>query len=219
MSADPAQRPISCREFLEDLTGQTWQGWSTAPKGDFALDSGVFSVDSKTGIPGVGDLWYLIYKNPDGENQKVKGSTESIRQNVKAGLLGDSGSILVCRTKQGSFTPLKAAPEFRDLVVAPATIEAGKLSGKFSAAGDTARAVATVPQTKSGAVKKRTKNDPAANVETELHNVKPLKPRTEPRIPVKATPKRKSFDYMPWLILAITVAAATVGIIFFSGRH
>lgn len=214
MSADPAQRPASCREFLEDLTGQAWRGWA-------ANNSGVSSgIGNGLDDPPSGtiDLWYLSYKNASGELQKVKGTTESIRQNVKAGLLGDSAAIMICRTKQGPFTPLRAAPEFRDLVIAPAAIDANKVSGKHvSPSPDTARAMFTVPQSKQGS-KKVAKDDPAEDIETEVHKVRPIRKSGSPRIPMKPTPKDRSVDYMPWLILVLTVAAAVIGLLLFTRR-
>jgi len=161
---------------------------------------------------GKGDLWYLVYRSREGQSLKVKGTTESIRQNVKAAMLGDSGAIVVCRTKHGPFVPLRSAPEFRDLVVSAASIDPNKGSGKFaaSAGGDTARSLATVPQT-GGPVKKR---DPEADIATMEYRVKPAV--TGPRLPMKATPKPRTVDYMPWLILMLAVTAAVVGILIFT---
>ncbi len=195
MSADPDMRPASCRELLEDLTGQTWQGWTTT-KGD---------TPDPSGEP-VKDLWYLVYKNPAGQSQKVKGTTDSIRQNVRAQMLGDSGTIMVCRTKHGPFVPLKGTPEFRDLVVSASTVETARPSGKFASpwTTDTTRSPVTIPQ--SGAFRR----DPAIDIPTTVHKV------AQPRIPMKTTSRTRTIDYMPWVILALAVAAATVGIIVFT---
>ena len=214
MSADPANRPASCREFLEDLNGQKWQGWSSTPKIDKTPDSDILNPGSRPALAGTGDLWYLVYKNPAGEQQKVKGTTESIRQNVKAMTLGDTASIMICRTKTGPFVPLRIVPEFRDLVIAPGAMDAGKASGKITptAANDTARARATASQAK---LKKRSA-DPAMAVPTEKFDVKPLKPMDTPRIPVRAAKKQQPPDYMPWLILALAVTAMVVGLVVFA---
>ena len=105
MSAEPNQRPSSCREFLEDITGQSRPSAtpsSTAPP------------------PGRSDVWYMVYKDETGQTHTVKGATEGIRKALKDSLLGDAGTILVGRTKTGQFVPIGSVPEFRDLVVAPA---------------------------------------------------------------------------------------------------
>jgi hypothetical protein len=117
MSADPAQRPASCREFVEDLTGL---GRQAAP--------------AANGTPSpapAADLWYMVYTDADGETHTVKGTTDGIRNAVKDQLLGDLAGVLVCRTKAGPFQPVKSVPEFRDLVVAPAPVD-GPGSGRVT---------------------------------------------------------------------------------------
>ncbi len=103
MSADPAQRPASCREFMEDLTGAGWNKGMTDSVQLFGED-----------------LWYMVYRDETGQMRTVKGNTDSIRKNIQSGSLGDIGSILVSRTKTGQFQPLKTIPEFRDLLIGPA---------------------------------------------------------------------------------------------------
>ncbi|MBX9624596.1 MAG: serine/threonine protein kinase, partial [Gemmataceae bacterium] len=103
MSADPAQRPASCREFVEDLTGRTRTGLAPAA------------------LPAA-DLWYMVYRDEAGRPQTVKGSTDGIRRALRDRLLGDPGAILVGRSKTGQFVPLGGVPEFRDLVVEPAAL-------------------------------------------------------------------------------------------------
>lgn len=109
MSADPDQRPASCREFVEDLTGRTR-----------AAGTGV--APALTDAPA--DRWYLVYKDADGRAQTVKGSTGGIRKALRDGLLGDAGAVLVGRSKSGQFSPLGGVAEFRDLVVEPAALPA-----------------------------------------------------------------------------------------------
>jgi serine/threonine protein kinase len=107
MSADPDRRPSSCREFLEDITGQS----RTTPL--------------RLGEPAgreVADLWYMVYKDETGATHTVKGSTEGIRHALASQLLGDAATILVSRTKTGHFQSLASVPEFRDLVVHPAQL-------------------------------------------------------------------------------------------------
>jgi serine/threonine protein kinase len=105
MSAEPSQRPSSCREFVEDLTGKS----RNAPAAPTPSPSN----------PGAADVWYLVYRDENNQPHTVKGSTEGIRKALRERLLGDSTGILVSRTKHGQFVPLSNTPEFRDLVVTP----------------------------------------------------------------------------------------------------
>lgn len=98
MSANPEQRPATCREFFEDLTGQ-----STKVPAQQAVSQ---------------DLWYMVYKDEEGTLHTVKGTTENIRKAYRDGLLGDASNIRASRSKQGPFQALKGYPEFRDLVIA-----------------------------------------------------------------------------------------------------
>jgi serine/threonine protein kinase len=110
MSPNKEQRPSTCREFIEDLTGH-----STKRVGPVA------------GGPNEQDLWYLVYKDDQGSMHTVKGSTSAIRRSLKEGLLGDAGNVRASRAKTGPFEQLRGYPEFRDMIVAPtpATMPAG----------------------------------------------------------------------------------------------
>ena len=105
MSGDADQRPNSCREFIEDLMGVSIR----AP-----------SAPAERSAPKAADVWYLVYKDDEGETHTVKGTTEGIRRALKDELLGDAENVRACRSKAGPFQPLKGHPEFRDLVVEPA---------------------------------------------------------------------------------------------------
>jgi serine/threonine protein kinase len=105
MSGDPEQRPETCREFVEDLTGHSTRKINTAD-----LNAAV------------ADLWYLVYKDEEGTLHRVKGSTAAIRSSLRDGRLGDASNIRASRSKTGPFEPLRSYPEFRDLVVAPAPL-------------------------------------------------------------------------------------------------
>jgi serine/threonine protein kinase len=107
MSADPKMRPASCREFVEDLTGQSTRK-APAPVNDGAA----------------GELWFLQYKDDTGQKHMVKGNTAGIRRSLKEGLLGDASNVLISRSKSGEFESLKSHPEFRDLVVTAAPLPA-----------------------------------------------------------------------------------------------
>ncbi len=101
MHVDPEMRPASCREFVEDLTGQTIRPPTVAVNQPVA------------------DIWYLAYRDEQGTVHTVKGSTPNIRRAYREGLLGDASNIRACRTKQGPFQPLQSFAEFRDLIVDP----------------------------------------------------------------------------------------------------
>ncbi len=106
MSAEPGQRPNSCREFLEDLTGQTR---AAAPN----------PAQPPAPPAATTDVWYLVYRDENNAPHTVKGSTDGIRKALRDRLLGDPSGIVVSRTKNGNFVPLSNTPEFRDLVVTP----------------------------------------------------------------------------------------------------
>ena len=121
MSADPDQRPNSCREFIEDLTGVTIRSPSAL---------GEKSVK-------ITDVWYLVYKDDEGETHTVKGTTEGIRRAYKEGLLGDASNIRACRTKSGPFQPIRTVPEFRDLIVEPAPLATSSTNTTSSSSSPT----------------------------------------------------------------------------------
>jgi serine/threonine protein kinase len=103
MDADPAKRPASCREFIEELTGKsTRRGAPNDP----------------ANVPA--ELWYLVYRDEQGTAHTVKGSVNAIRKSLRDGLLGNAENVRASRTKAGPFEPLTSYPEFRDLL-GPAT--------------------------------------------------------------------------------------------------
>ncbi len=123
MSAEPSQRPSSCREFIEDLTGQS---------------RGSGPVKPTEAAPA--DIWYLVYRDETGQSHTVKGATDGIRKALAGGLLGDASTILIGRSKTGQFVPLHSMPEFRDLVVSPSA-----LPGSGAVASAVARRSGAVP--------------------------------------------------------------------------
>jgi serine/threonine protein kinase len=102
MNPDPEQRPASCREFIEDITGRSTRKLTTA--------------ESPT--PGQ-ELWYLVYRDENDQPHTVKGSVGAVRRSLKDGLLGDASNVRASRLKAGPFEPLRDFPEFRDLVLKP----------------------------------------------------------------------------------------------------
>jgi serine/threonine protein kinase len=135
MSADPAQRPNTCREFVEDLTGNAAavHGPPSTAVPQMAIPT---SENTTTGDPTpppssmtIEDvLWYMVYRGPDGQQHTVKGLTSSIRDNIRREALGDINVIMVSREKAGPFQSLKQTPEFRDLLVNPQTIAPNKVA-------------------------------------------------------------------------------------------
>lgn len=115
MSAEASQRPASCREFLEDLTGQSRGSGPIQPVAAASQD-----------------MWYMVYRDEAGKTHTVKGGTDAIRNALKDGLLGDASAILVGRSKVGQFQPLHSVPEFRDLVVAPAPLPLSEVMSRRS---------------------------------------------------------------------------------------
>ncbi len=105
MSADPDRRPMSCREFVEDLTGHSTRRLPTTGSGGEAQD-----------------LWYLVYRDEEGNTHTVKGTTGAIRRSLKEGLLGDASNVRAARKKSGPFELLSTYPEFRDLLIAAAPV-------------------------------------------------------------------------------------------------
>jgi hypothetical protein len=101
MSPDPEQRPLTCREFVEDLTGRSTRKITTPDPN----------------APAQLDVWFLVYKDDEGVQHTVKGTTAGIRRSLKEGLLGDASNIRTSRSKEGPFEMLRTYPEFRDLVV------------------------------------------------------------------------------------------------------
>jgi serine/threonine protein kinase len=117
MSADPEKRPVSCREFIEDLTGHSTRRLP-------AMDSNIPQQE----------LWYLVYKDETGMPHTVKGSISAVRRSLKDGLLGDAGNVRAARAKVGPFEPLRSHPEFRDMVVEAAPLSVPRLTSSRSAA-------------------------------------------------------------------------------------
>jgi serine/threonine protein kinase len=104
MSADRDQRPSTCREFIEDLTGHSTQRL-TLPAGSAETD-----------------LWYLRYNDQEGVLHLVKGSTPAIRRHLKEGSPAKLENLRASRVKSGPFEPLRNHAEFRDLVIAPGPV-------------------------------------------------------------------------------------------------
>ena len=98
MKGDPAARPATCREFVEDLLGRSTR-----------------SSDRVASAPGEPEIWYLRYTDDNGKACLVKGTRGAVRRSLKEGLLGDARHVSGSRAKAGTFKALAQLPEFRDL--------------------------------------------------------------------------------------------------------
>jgi serine/threonine protein kinase len=105
MSADPNQRPESCREFVEDLTGRSTR-----------------RVPNVEADQPQQDIWFLVYVDEEGVQHTVRGTKAGIRRSLKEGRMGDASGVRASRDKKGPWEPLRSFPEFRDLVIEPAAM-------------------------------------------------------------------------------------------------
>src|SRR5262245_29568124 len=128
MSPTKEQRPNSCREFVEDLTGH--------------------STKRVTPVPGTAEqeLWYLVYKDDQGMMHTVKGSTSAIRRSLKEGLLGDASNVRASRAKTGPFEQLRGYPEFRDMIVTPTPASVPNIGGSSGVHPLPANSNPTIPR-------------------------------------------------------------------------
>ena len=108
MRGDPAARPATCREFVEDLLGR-----STRPS------------DRVSTAPGEPEIWYLRYTDDAGKACLVKGTRGAVRRSLKEGLLGDARHVSGSRAKSGPFKALSQWAEFRDLCLGTTRVETG----------------------------------------------------------------------------------------------
>lgn len=222
MSAEPGQRPSSCREFVEDLTGQS----RNAPP-------------QTAMVPALAaDVWYLVYRDENNQPHTVKGSTESIRKALRDKLLGDPTGIVVSRTKHGQFAPIQSTAEFRDLVPAAradAAVEYGSAPPTPTASnsavnrGRPAPPPAVPQQPASGQYAGQPKRPskpvpapvsppPPASAKsaaprpgTPLHAPEPEPEETEAPAPRRRKPEpKKRFNWVPVLIGVVVLLSAAI---------
>lgn len=195
MSADPTQRAASCREFIEDLTGHSTRKTTTM----------------STSGEGVADLWYMVYKDEEGVVHTVKGTMNGIRRSLKEGLLGDASNVRVSRVKGGPFETLKNHPEFRDLVVEPATMPGGSSKRPPTPAGGLATPLPEPmpPPTPAEVVVEKTPSSvKPVKVSAPEPDPTPAPPTTPPTIYL--TPTRGTPEWVKWLILLLVALAAGI---------
>ncbi len=212
MSGDPDMRPGSCKEFVEDLMGASLKG------------------PPKPGDVPVADLWYLVYRDEEGENHTVKGTTDAIRRALKEGLLGDATNIRAARSKTGQFVGLSAFPEFRDLVIRAAPMP----TQSPGPAGQSYRQTPAQSQRHNTPIAPQGRPDPeAVDYARAQEPVSYYDPTTDyrpagesstrPLIPVgkgkkkaPATPEVQHVDWLLWggvLVVALATAIAAIFII------
>jgi serine/threonine protein kinase len=144
ISADPIHRPESCREFVEDLTGQSTKQISATSAG---LEKQI-------------DYWYLTYTDEEGTEHTVKGTVKGIRRSLKEGLLGDAENVFIAQRKSGPYQAIRAFAEFRDLIVQP-----GKMLPKDPGSGTkTARPSGLTPTPSTASVAAASRNTPVSGV-------------------------------------------------------
>jgi serine/threonine protein kinase len=88
MDANPDCRPQTCKEFVDDLTGNgpLQEPW-----------------------------WYVQYTDDQGKPHLVKGRLSGIRRSLQEGKLGDTAAVRIARAKNGTYSPLRDYAELRDL--------------------------------------------------------------------------------------------------------
>jgi eukaryotic-like serine/threonine-protein kinase len=192
MSPKEEHRPASCREFIEDLTGHSTRRLPAVKE------------------PQLGDLWYLVYTDDEGQTHTVKGTTTAIRHSFKEGYLGDAANIRAGRSKAGPFEPLRGYPEFRDLVIDLSSVAAD--APLWTTPAPSRRSSASqVPPTGS--------RQSAATTSKNRATVKQLAEEAPPEAPLiqlepGANPKSgPSLEWLKWLVIIVLVLAGA-GFVF-----
>jgi serine/threonine protein kinase len=225
MHQDPGERPASCREFVEDLTGQNRP-----------------SVSPALTPPSSGsDRWYMAYKDETGKQHTVKGQTDGIRKALREGYLGDAQTVVVSRSKSGPFVPLHSVAEFRDLVASPTPVAvsapAARIPGEipaeppeplppFPGLEDTGtgpkaapRAAGRTPGRSGGSAeygRQAVSLTPPDGVDADTRaGAVTRTPVPAPRTSAGAGGREK-FDWTPVLAVLVMVLSAVVGYLLFS---
>jgi serine/threonine protein kinase len=178
MSATPDDRPATCREFIEDLTGHSTR-----------------KLPSEGGAAAQ-EVWYLVYRDDQGQTHTVKGSTDGIRRSLKEDLLGDASNIRASRIKSGPFELLRSYPEFRDLVVTPSPV--GPPEGTKPTSG-----LRRTPSAETDAEPTLRTNAPPPRTETDSAPI--------PHIPIGVD--QPGTDWKMWVLVGL-VALVTAGVAF-----
>jgi hypothetical protein len=191
MSADREQRPRSCREFVEDLTGHSTKRVATTTAGASASTL---------------DIWYLIYKDEEGATHTVKGTTAAIRRSLKDGLLGDAENIRTSRTKTGPFESLREHPEFRDLIISAQPVGSQQASPSAPRVGTDAnrQAYQGQPGTSGSGM-------PAAPADAGGS-------AAGPHIDMGAPKKKAGLSWFTWLMVLLVTAGSAAAAVYLYQR-
>jgi serine/threonine protein kinase len=183
MSPNPELRPGSCREFVEDLTGQSARQVASAEETPSAVQ----------------DVWYLWYQDEEGTKHTVKGTTDGIRRSLQESLLGDASNVRACRTKSGPFEPLLTYAEFRDLLVTPAPVAvASGPSGVTPAKTDSSSWPRTLTPVPEGSKNSNSGSGPDSGV--------------VPHIRLRSTGRAtQRVEWLQWLLMLLVALATAIG--------
>jgi serine/threonine protein kinase len=186
MSADRDQRPGTCREFVEDLTGHSTRKLTPPP--------------GQTTVP---DLWYVMYHDRDGVLHALKGNTSVIRRGLKdGGALTQADNVRASRTRSGPFEPLRHHPEFRDLVLAPAPLTPKPVTRPA------ARAVPTPPPVAPPAAA------PAVAPAPRLADSVSLQLGTSPAPHIDLGAAGEQTEWLKWLLLFLFALMVGLGALY-----
>ncbi|MCI0684377.1 MAG: protein kinase [Gemmataceae bacterium] len=199
MHSDPNQRAATCREFVEDLTGQSTRR---------------ISATSTGGIP-IEDLWYMVYKDEDAVIHTVKGSTEGIRRSLTQGLLGDASNIRVSRSKEGPFETLQDRPEFRDIAMELIDLP-NQITAKLPTPPPLPRPASTPTSAPVMPMSMPMPTPPSGSVDSfiipALPSAVPADPAWTPHIPLERT--RRTSEWVKWVAMILLAMAAGVAAFF-----
>jgi serine/threonine protein kinase len=190
MSPDPAQRPGSCKEFVEDVTGRSDR-----------VQTPVEEVPSVT----LANLWHVLYRDQEELIHATRETTEGVRQALQDGSLGDAADLRLSRKAQGPFEPARNFAEFRDLVLParPDPRVAESPAAKNAIARD---ADATIQEA------------PRPQVPAHMRTAAPAPVAAGPMIDLGQG--RSSMDWVVWLtLMALAGAAAVVGYLVLPGMR
>jgi serine/threonine protein kinase len=184
MHATPDERPATCREFIEDLTGKS----ARKPPEEAAASQ---------------DIWYLVYRDDQGQTHTVKGTTEGIRRSLREGLLGDASNIRASRAKAGPFELVRSYAEFRDLIVTAEPTSPAK-PGTSSGLRRPPSTATTGPAGKTSS-KAETPAAPAADVSDSA-----------PVPHIHLGVDQPNTEWVKWVFLAlVALGTAVVGVLLF----
>jgi serine/threonine protein kinase len=197
ISVDPHHRPGTCLEFIEDLTGESTQRLAT-----------------NTDLDGP-DYWYLVFTDEDDVTHSVKGTIKGIRHSLQQGRLQNAQNVRVARTKAGPFEPLRAFPEFRDLVIQPEKVLTPKQAAAAAHAQPTELDVSlSAPTAPPGLSDSSVLTTTTLGMSAMQAAIAPLPPAPAgPRINLGASQPTWTPDYFKWAVLfAFFGGIATLGI-------